>query len=414
MFLGHVFRMFFQLVTLLGWLHPILAQAVEQPAPPGFSLLFSSETENSAPGIQLYQKNYPNGSPDFVQVINLRQGAALVPMYGAIAKPGSGQGVFGGDNPTFRKQSLPQFWQQLRSQQENAVCVLNGQFFFMADDPTHLPFPLKDQGVIISDGYDDQNFIGQTQMLEIWPDHVRISPLTQAALYTSSAPAIIGGLSEDANKRIKQYTGRTCVGVRDLDGNEQAEILLIFNTLSARQVDAAGVLRDFGAQAVMMLDGGGSTQLMCNGKWLVRSDRLIPQAIGVVAGGYPMAAASTVAQANPSPEEPATVEPAPVEPASVGQASAESAPADLSPSTNDESILVASAVSSASVLPLEIDQAAALSQQIKAETLALTQSAIVKIDYQSVLLIPAVMLPAGFLFMLWATRARRRVRWDDL
>jgi hypothetical protein len=36
---------------------------------------------------------------------------------------------------------------------------------------------------------------------------------------------------------------------------------------------------------MMMLDGGGSTQLVCNGKSYISSDRLIPQAIGVVAGG---------------------------------------------------------------------------------------------------------------------------------
>jgi hypothetical protein len=34
----------------------------------------------------------------------------------------------------------------------------------------------------------------------------------------------------------------------------------------------------------MMLDGGGSTQLMCSGEVLIESDRLIPQAIAVIAG----------------------------------------------------------------------------------------------------------------------------------
>jgi hypothetical protein len=47
-------------------------------------------------------------------------------------------------------------------------------------------------------------------------------------------------------------------------------------------VDAAQVLRDFGAEQVMMLDGGGSTQLSCKGEDYVSSDRLIPQALGVI------------------------------------------------------------------------------------------------------------------------------------
>ena len=50
------------------------------------------------------------------------------------------------------------------------------------------------------------------------------------------------------------------------------------------------MLRDFGADKVMMLDGGGSTQLICNHSVYVPSVRAIPQAIAVVAGGNPVIA----------------------------------------------------------------------------------------------------------------------------
>jgi hypothetical protein len=77
------------------------------------------------------------------------------------------------------------------------------------------------------------------------------------------------------------------VGVSDRDSDGDLETVLILNTLSATQAQAAKVLRDWGAERVMMLDGGGSTQLYCRDGWKVHSERLIPQAIAVVAGSGP-------------------------------------------------------------------------------------------------------------------------------
>jgi len=46
------------------------------------------EILRSAVGVALYRKNYANGVPDFVQVINLNQGARLVLLHGEIKTPG--------------------------------------------------------------------------------------------------------------------------------------------------------------------------------------------------------------------------------------------------------------------------------------------------------------------------------------
>jgi hypothetical protein len=70
---------------------------------------------------------------------------------------------------------------------------------------------------------------------------------------------------------------------------------LIFNSKISRQIDAASVLQAFGADQVMMLDGGGSTQLICQNEALIKSDRPIPQAIGVVS-------APQESQAAPQPD----------------------------------------------------------------------------------------------------------------
>lgn len=377
----------FAISILIGWLIPGRAQGqAEINLPAGFTSILS------VPGIQLYQKNYANGSPDFVQRINLHQGAAVIPLFGTIMKPGTHQGVYGGDNPAFEKLSLPTFWKQLAKLEEQPVCITNGQFFFLSDNPTHLPFPLKKDGVIISDGYDDQNFPGQRLMLEIWPERVNITMLTREALYSSTAPHVIAGLSEDANKRSKQYAGRTFVGVQDQDNDGQSEILLIFNTLSARQVDAANVLRDFGASQVMMLDGGGSTQLICNGNWLVRSDRWIPQAIGVVTGAK---AGSEVL-----PVEAPSTNRADDSSASVGVDVANSLPgADPfeQPTRSQEQLSVASALTN------QDDPEPQPERLVEVH-----QVSSLKLEVEDILWVPSVILPIGLLVMLWVSRGHRQ------
>jgi len=247
-------------------------------------------------GVVLYQKNYRQGNPDFVQVIDLGSGAIVRFMHGQIADPGAGKGVYGGNNPSILGQSLMRFWVDFVAQHQLAFCITNGSFFYLPEHPTRLAFPLKVDGVVVSDGYGIREYPEQKLMLELWPGHADIRPLSQQALYGSDAPDILAGLSEEANKRAPHYVGRTFAGVDDRDGDGQFETLLIFNTKTARQVDAAKILRNFGADKVIMFDGGGSTQLTCRGKVLIESERLIPEAIAVAAASGPRLAARVIRQ----------------------------------------------------------------------------------------------------------------------
>jgi hypothetical protein len=265
---------------------PAFAAPGELQIPPGFELVHATD------GVTLYKKNFANGSPDYVQIADLSMGGRVHVLHGDIVNPGEGQGVYGGDNPRFNRKSIQQFWHELKSTSEGAFCVANGQFFRLADSPTPLPFPLKKDGHIISDGYGIKEFPDQKLMLEIWSDHLDIRELSQANLYSSTAPDIVVGLTEDAEKASKKAVGRTFVGISDRDGDRVFETLYIFSTQIARPSAAANTLREFGAIKVMMLDGGGSTQLECNGEVYIDTDRLIPQAIGISAGEAPTLAAS--------------------------------------------------------------------------------------------------------------------------
>lgn len=274
------FRFLTAVITLLvGLSFPGVstAQSPDTPIPEGFRLV------SSAAGVDLYRKDYSGGSPDFVQVIDLSQGAQAVLMHGDITELRPGKGAYRGNDARIKGQSLNKFWGELTAQYPQAFCVLNGQFFYMKESPTRLPFPLKVDGALVTDGYGLNEFPDNKLLLEIWPDQTRIRPLSYESLYGSTAPDVVAGLTQTANKRSDSYTGRTFVGVDDRNQDGMAEILLVFNSKISRQVDAANVLQNFGADQVMMLDGGGSTQLICQGEALVSSDRPIPQAIGVVA-----------------------------------------------------------------------------------------------------------------------------------
>jgi hypothetical protein len=238
----------------------------------------------AAGGVALYQRDFPDGNPDFVQLARLNRGATVHLLHGSIAEAGAGQGVYGGDNPLFFTQTLEDVWGNFNAQHPDAFCLSNGQFFSAAAATARLPFPLKIDGDVVSDGYGINQFPAHQMMLMLWPDRADIVPLSEAALHSSSAPNIVAGLSEEASGRRPNWpTGRTFVGVGGLRPDGMYETILIFNSRIARKTDAAGALRAFGAQKVMMLDGGASTQLICQGQSYVGPGRRIPQTIAVVA-----------------------------------------------------------------------------------------------------------------------------------
>jgi hypothetical protein len=260
----------------------------EPKAPPGFQLL------DAALGVQLYSKQYSGGSPDYVQEIDLSQGASLKLLHGSITQPRPGLGVYGGADPRMLSPSLQEYWNQTKAENKNAFCVTNGSFFYMPEYPTRLPFPLKVDGQMITEGWGLRTYIGEHMMLELWEGRADIREQNRDTLYSSTAPDIVGALSENANKRAKFAVGRTFVGVDDRDRDGEYETVLMYNTSSATQVQAASVLRSFGADKVMMLDGGGSTQLLCRGGYYIKSERLIPQAIAVIAASPPPIASELI------------------------------------------------------------------------------------------------------------------------
>ncbi|WP_017662254.1 phosphodiester glycosidase family protein [Baaleninema simplex] len=241
---------------------------------------------------------YGNGV-DVVQEIDLSAGVSLQLFDDRAIAPGeASQADDYGNFPQYdtgvsvrvRAQPLRQHWHNLvEDWGDRAFSVFNGQFF--GSSPLQLAFPVKANGTIYSGGYAGEGeYAGEKVLLAISGDEAQILPFPEVGFpenpLFSPVPDLIVGLNEWADKGIKRNVGRTFVGVGDRDGNGTNETLWVLTSPRSTQLRASRVLQAFGASAVMMLDGGGSTQLMVRGVEFVRSSdksrREIPHAIGVI------------------------------------------------------------------------------------------------------------------------------------
>ena len=275
-------------LLVAGWL-PLAQVASAQDIPAGFRLIAEQ------PGVALYRKDYAGGTPDYVQIVDLTAGASIDLLSGksvAVDNPHN-LGMFGGPNPSFRQKAIRSFWNEYSSMQEGAFCVTNGQFFYMPESPTPLALPLLVDHQLLAEGFGYPQYPEKQLILALWADHADILPLTPESLASSDAEQVIGGLTEEANKKPKNAVGRTFVGIWDQDGDQRYETVAIYTTQTATQPEAARTVRSFGATKVMMLDGGGSTQLICQGQTYIDTTRAIPQALGISAGHQASAAPSS-------------------------------------------------------------------------------------------------------------------------
>ncbi|MCH2046995.1 MAG: phosphodiester glycosidase family protein [Trichodesmium sp. ALOHA_ZT_67] len=248
---------------------------LQKPLSLGFKIISNSQ------GITLYKKD-----SDYLQLIDLSEGAKIDFIYGKITDLGTKKGAYGGNNPQFERQTISQVWSNLYSENSSLFCITNGQFFRNdKSSSTALAFPLKSDGIIVSDGYAGEiEFSHEKLMLEVWNNRALISKFQPNNLQFSIATNFIVGLQENADKGVEDQTGRTFIGVQDKDGDRLYETILIFTSKQATQPHATNVLKSFGATQVMMLDGGGSTQLICQGNNYIDSQRTIPQMIAIFSG----------------------------------------------------------------------------------------------------------------------------------
>lgn len=229
----------------------------------------------------------------WMQIVNLAYGARLTAGTAKVWND-KGGGNFGGLNPSISIKTVNKF-------SPDSFCTVNASFY---NGNLTISHPLKIDGEVISEGYQAENQnLYEMLLLRIWPDHADIVKSSREAFYTSDAPTIIGGLSAEGAKEKNARRARTFAGIFDSDGDGVTETVLIYTANAATQAQAANTLREWGAQAVIMFDGGNSTGLVCGGEWLKYTDREVPVVISTYPGTKP-----------PPPKEEKPPEPQPVEP----------------------------------------------------------------------------------------------------
>jgi hypothetical protein len=224
-------------------------------------------------------------SPDYIQIVDLSKGAKVVPLLGNIERLDVGLGFWGADKPTINLRPFETEWEEFYSQNSNAVCMSNGQFFGSKNGLADLSYPVKINNLQF-DGFENTRNLGEWLVLNLYQGYAEIKDFEMDASILSDNAMV--GLSERATEGTRPYeaTGRTYIGLVDKNSDARFETLVIFNTAKELQADAATTIRTAtGAQQIIMFDGGGSTQLICDDESLVYSTRPVPQMIGVLSGG---------------------------------------------------------------------------------------------------------------------------------
>jgi len=263
----------------LAWVGDPMLIAVRVPS--GFYRIASA----SGTGVDVYRKDYSGGQPDYVAVVDL--GRATVRSFA---------GAISGSGPDHRvgRKTHGAWWTDAKAQETSGRTLrflVNGTFFSTSESPTPIAFGLKVGGAILSTGYSkNREYPGLEKVLRIDVANRKTSIAGWSAdRFAGAAPDMIGALDPAADKSRTRYLPRTFAGILDQDGNGIMDHLLLFGSAYARQADADSVLRAFGAEQVVMLDGGGGTFVRyrtgsSTSTVAVDTSRSAPHAIAVYSG----------------------------------------------------------------------------------------------------------------------------------
>ncbi len=266
------------IITSAGWLAggaiALRATSVAQVASSGASPLkvpVGYQRLLDTPGIKVFKSQ----RADYVSIIDLHH-AEAIDLTGKYTDAPNGK---------IAPRSMSQFWQdsiRKNTPQRRALVVINGAFFAKYNQPTGIAFGLKSAGKIISYGYGLNEFPGLNKTIA-WnnrTNQARIDDYDRATFNDSRFPEVVGALDPTAGKRANRELGRTFIGIKDSNGDGKHETVLVFSSKAAKQIDAVKALQSFGATAVVMLDGGGSTGLVIAGDRAIDSGTSVPHAIG--------------------------------------------------------------------------------------------------------------------------------------
>jgi hypothetical protein len=280
----------------------------------------------TATGVTLYERPASCSSNEYVQVVDLSQGANVV----SIVSNGTSNPVSCGattyENTTyFANQLGPEatggtfnWWDYFGSRFTSVepFSVINGAFFSTSGQIT---FPAKDNNYIpeeLTFGYGWNvpadadapkralviNGVGTSAVADVVP-YDELNGCPNPNIFNSGSKVIVG-FTPDVPKGA-EVDGRTFAGVVDCDGNGQAEKIIFYSTNCSSRSDAVALLQGFGVNAteIVQFDGGGSSQLVVGGTYFLTTDNLGVGSSRAVAHAFGIYAPSGSSNTSPHTQE---------------------------------------------------------------------------------------------------------------
>lgn len=246
-----------------------------------FALPSGWSTVSTGSGTALYRKGSEN---TYVVKADLKVGAKV----GMVYDTPSGQSSTGA---IFNRKSIST-WNTYGT----FFAIANSSFFdntIPTGSTCTIPFPLRQNYIFESYGTggssSDQSKPKST--LNIYADYADIVDIGTTSLnytlmsYAPKAYAGFKGSTSNANSATVS-DGRTLVGLKDDDGDGKLELVYLLVAISKNQTQAYNILtQDFGCSKVITFDGGGSSQLICNGSSKVSQSRTLPVCIVIKENG---------------------------------------------------------------------------------------------------------------------------------
>lgn len=249
----------------------------DRDVPHGFELIANANA------VSLYKN-----ANDFVVSVDLAAGAELDLVSGSLLEKGR-VSVYGGPNPDFTRMNAETALRKEQRAYPQAICVVNAEFFAnLPNVAVPVAFPFKKDGKILSEGFAAvDKHRGKRLTLETGKGFARISSFDNddiSKFRSLNAEDALVSLSPSVNidGSGKSLIGRTYIGLSGklADGNYTKALLFVSSASS--QKHAENTLKDFGAGPVMMLDGGGSSQLNWAKQNLVKTTRGVPNFLAVI------------------------------------------------------------------------------------------------------------------------------------
>lgn len=237
--------------------------------PVGWSLVESGN------GVRLFKKG---GTSHYVQEVNLTKASI------AFHQGSSVLATSNNPSPSFVKRrvsgSSNSYWSQYGSQ---AFSIVNAAFFYGSESA----FPIKYNNTLVSAGYGN-NEPWAKRTFEVYGSYADVKPYTNTSndystvlSQFSHVPTAMVGIHPAAKKpRDEESIERTFIGLTSANSDK----VYILTTRSRTQLEAFDLLKNefnCNGSKIVMLDGGGSTQMTCENVNYITSSRAVPSIIAI-------------------------------------------------------------------------------------------------------------------------------------